>query len=110
MLLGLAGYESSVSREWEILELWRPLPLTISVEKISEVELYRQRRSQEEIRAAVNDLLMEDLRNKLPGNAQISNKSLKFSTGKNIIEISVLAEVLEQIGKEVEIGIGEPVD
>lgn len=110
MLLGFAGYESSVSREWEILDLVRPLPLTISMEKISEVKLYRQRRSHEEIKEAVNDLLMEDLRNKLPRNAQISNKSLKFSTGKNIIEISVLAEVLEQIGKEVEIGIGEPVD
>ena len=50
------------------------------------------------------------MKEKIPENLQILNKSLKFSPGENIIGVAIMLETLEKIGIEKEIIIGNPTD
>lgn len=87
----------------------RPFPFSISLSKVNEVELQQRKRSKEEIEKEVNKLARQDIKEKLPENAQILNKSLYFGQEKNIIEVSVMLESLQEIGTEQEIVVGEQI-
>lgn len=67
----------------------------------------KRERSEEEIRAKVNQQIRQWAEENLPEGAEIINKDLNFSYKENIIEIGVTLEVRQQIGEEQEILIGE---
>ena len=103
-------YENSVYSEKELFHLIRPIPLSVGFARIDEVEVTRQERSGEAIRKKANSQVRQAVKEKIPENSQILNKSLKFSPGENIIGVTIMLETLEKIGKEKEIVIGNTTD
>ncbi|QHI71083.1 sporulation protein YqfD [Aminipila terrae] len=85
----------------------RPFPFSFSVSKVNEIELQSHKRSKNEIKKEVNKLVRQKIKEKLPKNTQILNKSLYFTNKKNIIEVAVMIESLQEIGMEQEIIFGE---
>ena len=106
----LYTYENSKYTERILLKLIRPIPITIGLVKIDEVEVTQEERSQAEIRKEANRQVRYAMKEILPKNTQILNNSLKFSSGENIIDVAIIMETLEEIGKEKEIVIGKPTD
>ncbi|WP_246213230.1 sporulation protein YqfD [Aminipila butyrica] len=100
-------YEVSVKEELKTVKGLRPFPFSFSVAKVNEVELFSRERSREEMEKQVNKLIRQEIKEKLPKNTQILNKSLYFTNKKNIIEVAVMIESLQEIGMEQEIVIGE---
>jgi len=84
----------------------RPLPIRITFLTIEEVTLSRRERTEEEILKLAETQLRAIIKEKLPEKAEITNKSLNFVPGENIIEVSAMIESLQQIGTEQEIVIG----
>jgi similar to stage IV sporulation protein len=103
-------YDNSVYSEKNLLHTIRPIPITLGIVEINEVDVTREERSQEEITKEANRLVRQAIKEKVPENSQILNNSLKFSTGENIIGVAVMLETLEKIGREKEIVIGNPTD
>ena len=58
---------------------------------------------QKNVKKAAEARLRAEIKENLPEDAQIINKSLKFSSEENIIVIYVQLEVRQKIGKEEEI-------
>ncbi|MDD2190630.1 MAG: sporulation protein YqfD [Eubacteriales bacterium] len=106
----LYNYDNSIYTEKEILKIVRPIPITIGFVKISEVEVSRIERSQTELKKEANTLTRSVISEKVPENTQILNKSLKFVSGENIIEVVIIFETLEEIGVKKEIIIGNTTD
>ena len=106
----LNTYDNSMYTERILLKLIRPIPITLGLVQINEVDVTRQERSQSEIRKLANTQVRYAIKEIVPKNTQILNKSLKFSSGENIIEVAIMLEALEEIGKEKEIVIGNPID
>lgn len=100
-------FEISTVNKIKNIEGVRPFPFSIGINKVNEIELQSRKRSKEEIEKEVNKLVRKDIKEKLPENVQILNKSLYFGQEKNIIEVAVMIESLQQIGMEQEIIIGE---
>nr|WP_245156606.1 sporulation protein YqfD [Clostridium aminobutyricum] len=99
-------YEVSEVKQIKSINTLRPFPIQISLSKVSEVTLSSRERTKEEIEKEVNKLVRKEIKEKLPENAQILNKSLYFTKEKNIIEVSVMIESLQEIGIEQEIVFG----
>ena len=79
------------------------IPVKIEVGKINEIHLKKHKRSKEDIKKAAEAKLRAEIKENMPEDAQIINKSLKFSSEENIIVIYVQLEVRQKIGKEEEI-------
>lgn len=103
-------WETCVYKENKIASFIRPIPFSLSVAKCEEVTLSKKERSKKSIEKAANILLRKAEKENITENSQIINKSLKFSSGENIIEVNIMLEALEQIGKEEEFVIGEPTE
>jgi len=103
-------YDNSVYSERILMKLIRPIPIIIGIARIEEVDVIQQERSQEEIRKLANLQVRDAIEEMIPKNTQILNKSLKFSSGENIIGVAIMLETLEEIGREKEIVIGKPTD
>jgi len=101
------NYEVSRRTSGTIFNTLRPLPIKITLLKAEEVKLLERERSNEEIEKRAEEQLRIYNRENLPKDAQILNKSLKFSTRENIIEVSILFDALMEIGKKQEITFGE---
>jgi hypothetical protein len=71
--------------------------------------LNRVEKTQEQIEAKAEQQIRLWAEENLEEKAEILNKSLKFITKENIIEVSVTLEVRQQIGKTQEESIGEKV-
>lgn len=93
-------YDASIYEEKTVGKFIRPIPCQFSIIKTSEVELYRQKRTDEEIKEMANLQIRRYQKEKIPENAQIINKSLKFEEKENIIEVTVMLHALEEIGSE----------
>ncbi|MDD3168708.1 MAG: sporulation protein YqfD [Eubacteriales bacterium] len=104
------SYDNSVYKERQLLHLTRPIPMHLGFVSIDEVEVTRQERDPSELKNEANRLVRRAIQEKVAENSQILNKSLKFSSGENIIGVVILLETLEKIGKEKEIVIGNPID
>lgn len=100
-------FDSSTYHEKILAKTIRPIPMLLACSQIEEVELYRQERSQNDLKQAANQHLRTVMKEKIPEKAQILNKSLKFSSGVNIIRVAIMLETLEEIGAEKEITVGE---
>ena len=99
----LCPYEFSKTRSVQFLNCIRPVRLKIEVNIVEEVELKLERIPEKEIRNMVLNEIHKFVKEKLPDNAQILNKSLNFTREKNIIYIGVTLETLQEIGIEEEI-------
>ncbi len=106
----LNHYDNSVYEEIKLIHTVRPIPVSFGIVKIDEVIVTEQERSQEEIEKEGNRQARLAIRENLPENVQILNKSLKFSPGENIIGVAIMLEALEKIGMEKEIVIGNTTD
>jgi similar to stage IV sporulation protein len=104
----LYTYENSVYTEKPLFHIIRPIPMSLGFVRIDEVDVTRQLRSRPEITKQANMMMRQAIKEKLPENSQLLNKSLKFSSGENIIGVTIMMETLEKIGKEKEITIGNP--
>ncbi len=104
------NYENSVYSERTSFHTIRPIPMSLAFVRIDEVVVTRQERSQSEIRNEANRLVRQAIKEKVAEKSQILNKSLKFSSGENIIGVTIMLETLEKIGIEKEIMIGNPTD
>lgn len=102
------SYDNSVYNERILFDLIRPIPLHLGFVRIDEVEVTKQERDRSVIQKEANILVRQAIQEKVTENAQILNKSLKFSPGENIIGVVIMLETLEKIGKEKEIVIGNP--
>lgn len=106
----LNNYDSAVYSERVLLKFVRPIPVLLAVARIDEVQLSRKVKSQTELKKEANQIFRTVLKEKIPKKAQLLNKSLKFSSGENIIRVSMMLETLEEIGAEKEITVGESTD
>ena len=79
------------------------IPVKIETGRINEIHLKKHKRSKEDIKKAAEAKLRAEIKENMPEDAQIINKSLKFSSEENIIVIYVQLEVRQKIGKEEEI-------
>lgn len=93
-------YDSAVREDRKIVKLVRPLPIKLSVTRLSEVELYKRERTKPEIEKLAKAQSREAAKENIPEKAQIINNSLKFSDKENIIEVTIMLHALEEIGKE----------
>lgn len=103
----LGNYEKAKIEDKKIIDIKVPFPLKITFRTINEITEKSLVVNKKEINKQANKLTRQWLEKKLPENAQILNKSLNFSIEKNIIEVRVVVEVLQEIGEEQEIVIGE---
>ncbi len=69
-------FEISTVNKIKNIEGVRPFPFSIGINKVNEIELQSRKRSKEEIEKEVNKLVRKDIKEKLPENVQILNKSL----------------------------------
>jgi similar to stage IV sporulation protein len=106
----LYGYSNSVYTEKPLFHFIRPIPVMLGIARIDEVEVTRRERDLSEVTKEANIQMRQAIQEKVPENSQILNKSLKFSSGENIIGVAIMLETLEKIGTEKEITIGTPTD
>ena len=102
------NFDSSNYIEKQLINLIRPIPLSLALSRTEEVTLSKQERSQKDIKKAADLLVRKAIKEKVPENVQILNKSLKFTSEENIIGVTIMLETLEEIGEEKEIVIGKP--
>lgn len=99
-------FEVSEVKQIKSFKTLRPFPIQFSISKISEVTLSSKEKTKTEMEKEVNKLVRNEIKEKLPENTQILNKSLYFTKEKNIIEVSVMIDSLQEIGIEQEIVFG----
>lgn len=104
------NYENSIYTEKALFRTIRPIPVSLFFARIDEVIVSSQERSRSEVQKEANRLVRQAIKEKVGENTQILNKSLKFSSGENIIGVTIMLETLEKIGIEKEITIGNPTD
>lgn len=103
-------YDNSVYTEKKLFQTIRPIPMRLGFVAIKEVEVTKQERGREELARQASSMVRQAIKEKVPENTQIRNKSLKFYPGENIIGVAIMLETLEKIGKEKEIVFGNPTD
>ena len=100
---GLCPYETSQVKQLTLLNSMKPVRAKISMNLVEEIVVKRQKIAKNQVEKILLNEIQKYVKEKLPDNAQILNKSLNFSTEKNIIDIGVTLETLQKIGKEEEI-------
>lgn len=103
-------YEVSQVKNRSVIERNRPFPCQLFFEKISEVNLKSQEKNEDDIEKETNKYIRQKMKENLKENTQILNKSLYFTQEKNIIEVTVMLETLQEIGIEQEIVFGKQND
>lgn len=97
-------------------EIWATVPYRLTFNQTKYVSspvgskttvLNKQKKTEKEAKAKVNQQIRSWCRENLPENAQILNKDLNFCYKENIIEVGVTLEVRRQIGEEQETLIGQ---
>lgn len=99
----MSSYKTSVKKTKNLIHMVKPFPLKIDAVVIEEAVLFDREIKNRELKRAVNASIRQYVKENLPKKAQILNKSLNFSREKNIINIGVTLETLQQIGTEEEI-------
>ncbi|MBQ9931489.1 MAG: sporulation protein YqfD [Firmicutes bacterium] len=93
-------YDTAVTTEHPIITVSRPFPFRLSAVFSHEVASERVEKSQEELLSLAEMQLRLWAKKNLPENGEILNKDLKFTPKDNIIEVTIMLEVLEDIGRE----------
>lgn len=102
------GTEAEKMKEYYVhasgqIEATVPYYKTFAIEK----EKLEKNYTEKDLRKVANAQVRQWINKKMPEKAQILNKSLKFVTEKNIIEVIAVIEILQKIGIEQEIAIGK---
>lgn len=95
-----AAYDTSAYEEKKVFGIIWPFPAEIYITRVSELELFSRARQADEIEALANRQAREFIKAVIPESTQITNKSLKFLPGENIIKVTILIEALEDIGQK----------
>ena len=103
-LLGtVCSFEASTVKRITLCNFVKPVKLKIQINYCCEVKLSQKNISDNAVKKQVINEIHQYVEEKLPDNTQILNKSLNFAREKNIINIGVTLETLQEIGKEEEI-------
>ena len=100
---GLLPYENASVKHVDIINTVKPFKLKIQLVSTEEVEVNQKKITENDARKQVLNEIQEYVKENLPEGTQILNKSLNFVQEKNIINIGVTLETLQQIGIEEEI-------
>lgn len=103
LLRELCPYELASVKSNVLINWIRPVKMKLQVNTVEEVKLQQRKIPEKEIKKMLLNEIHKFVKEKLPDNAQILNKSLNFRQEKNIIYIGVTLETLQEIGKEEEI-------
>ena len=101
----MCKYETSVRKEKKLLDLVKPIPLTISLVKIKEVKLQERPQDIGKIRSMVEASIRQYAKEELGKGEEIVSQSIDCYEGENTVKASVLIEILEDIGTEKEIQV-----
>ncbi len=96
-------YEASVVKTKNLIDIVRPFRLKLDATWVEEVVLSQAEVKDDALKKTINAQVRRHVKEHLPENTQILNKSLNFSREKNIVTIGVTLETLQQIGIEEEI-------
>jgi hypothetical protein len=103
LLRELCPYELASVKSNVLINWIRPVKMKLQVNTVEEVKLQQRKIPEKEIKKMLLNEIHKFVKEKLPDNAQILNKSLNFRQEKNIIYIGVTLETLQEIGIEEEI-------
>lgn len=103
-------YETSVIETKNLLNIVKPFRLKVDLVQVKEVTIRQREVKNAELKKAANAQARRYVKENLPENTQILNKSLNFSREKNIIAIGVTLETLQKIGIEEEIVVDKQRD
>lgn len=106
----MTNWESCLYKEKNLIDFNRYFAFKLDIVKGEEVSLIKKLRSKESLEKEAEMLTRNELKKNNLENAQILNKSLKFTPKVNIIETGTLIEIRENIGVEEEIIVGDPTD
>lgn len=98
-------YETAERNETPIIDTMRPLPITISLVNIKEVELIEKHRDKSELEPVIEAAVRQYKREEMKDGEEILNSTIEYSETKNLIKACVFMEVLEDIGLEKEIKV-----
>ena len=93
-----------------LFNIVKPFRLKVDLVCVKEVRNSQRKVGNRELKKAANAQARRYVKENLPENTQILNKSLNFSREKNIITIGVTLETLQKIGIEEEIVVDKQRD
>lgn len=102
---GRGDYEASVMTRSNLINVVKPLPFTLGVIKVEEVNLKERAENPEKIKKTVEAAVRQYEREELGGGERILSQSIDYSESVSLIRADVLTEVLMDIGAEKEIKV-----
>lgn len=100
---GMLPFETAVVKSTSIIDTVKPFKIKVQLLCIEEVTVVNKKVTEKAAKKQVLNHIQEYVKENLPEDTQILNKSLNFTQEKNIITIGVTLETLQQIGIEEEI-------
>jgi similar to stage IV sporulation protein len=94
-------FDSTIYEERVLINSIRPFPMEFATNNQKEVKLRKETKDYKDIEKRAKQQLREAIKENIPESAQILNNSLKFSEEENIIEVVIMVEALEEIGKKI---------
>ena len=102
---GLCKYEAAMRHETALLKTMRPLPITVSILKIEEVELEDLRRDAQQAEKILAAALRQYQKEAMKPGEEIISQSIEYEESENLIKADVFLEILEDIGEEKKIKV-----
>lgn len=93
-------FDTSYVKEKDIIDINIPLPVKISLTGTNETGMSSRERSLPEIQRSAEIALLKELKKNTGDSGRIANKDLQFKEEENIIEVTGIFEVIEEIGGE----------
>ena len=94
-------YDHQLTNELSLVNTTVPLPIDLTILGINETQIELRERSQKEIQRMAEIQLLKELKKIIPEDAKIAKKDLKFTQEENIIKVTGVFEVIEEIGVQV---------
>lgn len=102
---GRGDYEASVMTRSNLINVVKPLPFTLGVIKVEEVNLKERAENPEKIKKTVEAAVRQYEREELGVGERILSQNIDYSESVSLIRADVLTEVLMDIGAEKEIKV-----
>lgn len=99
----ICRYEASVRNETALMDVVKPLPLSIRFVRIDEVRLTEKRQEKKEMDELLAAALRQYAKEELGPGEEIAGYHIDYIESANVVKAEVLVEVLEDIGVEKEI-------
>ena len=98
-------YNVAERKEFELIDLVKPLPIKVSLVKINQVKIVENKVSKEGVAKRVDAALRQYEKKNFSIDEGIVSKDIEFSETENLIKATVFAEIVEDIGVEKKIPI-----